>query len=70
MGFGSKSSAPAAAPAPTFTQVEQKPAEPINRAATNAEARDRAASNASANLLSPTTTEEQQRAAALMGSTG
>lgn len=69
--MGKKSSPAPAAPAPTFTQVEQKPTEPIQRAATNAEARDRAASNPGAELLGGAASPEDEAArrsqASMMG---
>jgi hypothetical protein len=49
--MGSKKSPAPAAPQPTFTPVAQAPAQPIERAATSAEARDRAAGNPDPNLL-------------------
>lgn len=49
--MGSKSAPPPAAPQPTFTPVAQEPAKPIERAATNANARERADANPEANLL-------------------
>lgn len=49
----SKSPAPAPVPQATFTQVTPPPTVPIERPAVNAEAKDRAASNKSAELLAP-----------------
>lgn len=68
MSFGKKSSTPAA-PQPTATPVEQRPMEPIQRAATNAEARDRVDKNANANLLASDATQDtmQGSQASLMG---
>ncbi len=73
MGFGKKSSpAPTPAPAPVVTPIQQTPQEPINRAATNAEARDRVDKNGAASLLATdmgqdTTTGANLPKAGLMG---
>lgn len=50
----SKTPPPTPAPAPTFTPVQQKETEPIQRRAASAEAQDRAATNKSAGLLDET----------------
>ena len=65
----SKSPAPTPQPVMQITPKEQTPAQPINRNASNAEARDRVASNASADLLSTggATDEEARKQASLMG---
>ena len=65
----SKSPAPVEAPKPALTPIQQKPAEPIQRNATSAEARDRADKNASANLLTETSPidETQANRASMMG---
>lgn len=67
--MGKKSSPPPEAPKPVFTPVEQKPAEPIQRTATNAEARDRADKNNSASLLTEASAidEPQANRASMMG---
>lgn len=60
MSFGKKSSKPAAqpaTPAPTITPVEQKPAEPIQRAAIA----ERAETAESPQLLATTQDDEQRR---------
>jgi hypothetical protein len=68
MSFGSKSKTPTTAQ-PTATPVETTPTGPIQRAATNAEARDRVASNASADLLASDMAPDAAKAAqaSLMG---
>jgi len=70
MSFGKKSSpAPTPAPQPTVTPIQQTAPEPINRAATNAEARDRVDKNASASLLAQDDTMDgaMKPQASLMG---
>lgn len=68
----SKSPAPAPQqPQPSVTPAPQQAAQPIQRTASNAEARDRAASNPSAALLAPsdeeTTMQNARNQASLMG---
>ena len=68
MSFGKKSSSPST-PQPVATPVAQEPTGPIQRAATNAEARDRVDKNASASLLAQDAAPQDtlQGAAGLMG---
>jgi hypothetical protein len=60
----SKSPAPMPAPQPSFQQVTPPPVQPIERTAANPEARDRAASNKSAELLGPAAEDQTNTATA------
>lgn len=62
-----KAPAPAPAPQPTFTPVAQEPTKPIERTASNANARDRAEGNADQqNLLASQTDETTGKKAGIM----
>jgi hypothetical protein len=68
--MGSKKSPAPVAPQPTFTQVAEKPREPIERTASSAVARDRAEGNTSAELLAGAPSEDdpaKKTQASLMG---
>jgi hypothetical protein len=52
------------APQPSFTPVTPPPVQPIERTAANPEARDRAASNKGAELLTPASQDQTNMATA------
>lgn len=59
----SKSPAPQPTPQPVVTPIQQKPTEPIQRAASNANAVERAQSNQSADLMASKTEDDATMAA-------